>query len=99
MHQLRFFLCVCARFEQGIGGLQSVVLYALPELDGAIDAIPLGGLCCGDKVCRIIINIIIIIFIIINNNNNNNNNNCKNIDAIALGGLCCGDKAIQGIDF
>ena len=36
-------------FEQGIGGLQSVVLYALPELDGAIDAIPLGGLCCGDK--------------------------------------------------
>ena len=36
-------------FEQGIGGLQSVVLYALPELDGAIDTIPLGGLCCGDK--------------------------------------------------
>ncbi|KAJ1489238.1 magnesium-chelatase, subunit H [Baffinella frigidus] len=33
-------------FEQGIGGLQSVVLYALPELDGAIDTIPLGGLCC-----------------------------------------------------
>lgn len=30
--------------RQGIGGLQSVVLYALPELDGAIDAIPLGGL-------------------------------------------------------
>jgi magnesium chelatase subunit H len=29
---------------QGIGGLQSVVLYALPELDGAIDTIPLGGL-------------------------------------------------------
>jgi hypothetical protein len=26
-----------------------VVLYSLPELDGAIDAIPLGGLCCGDK--------------------------------------------------
>jgi len=40
---------VKAWFEQGIGGLQSVVLYALPELDGAIDAIPLGGLCCGDK--------------------------------------------------
>ncbi|MGB5962478.1 MAG: magnesium chelatase subunit H [Coleofasciculaceae cyanobacterium] len=30
--------------RQGIGGLQSVVLYALPELDGAIDAIALGGL-------------------------------------------------------
>jgi magnesium chelatase subunit H len=30
--------------RQGVGGLQSVVLYALPELDGAIDTIPLGGL-------------------------------------------------------
>ncbi|MFB2897149.1 magnesium chelatase subunit H [Aerosakkonemataceae cyanobacterium BLCC-F50] len=30
--------------RQGVGGLQSVVLYALPELDGAIDPIPLGGL-------------------------------------------------------
>ena len=30
--------------RQGIGGLQSVVLYSLPELDGAIDPIPLGGL-------------------------------------------------------
>ncbi len=30
--------------RQGIGSLQSVVLYALPELDGAIDTIPLGGL-------------------------------------------------------
>jgi magnesium chelatase subunit H len=30
--------------RQGIGGLQSVVLYALPELDGAINTIPLGGL-------------------------------------------------------
>jgi magnesium chelatase subunit H len=30
--------------RKGIGGLQSVVLYALPELDGAIDPIPLGGL-------------------------------------------------------
>ena len=27
-----------------MGGLQSVVLYALPELDGAIDPVPLGGL-------------------------------------------------------
>ena len=72
---MRFFF-LCARFEQGIGGLQSVVLYALPELDGAIDAIPLGGLCCGDKVCQ----------------KNNNDNNCKNIDAIPLGGLCCGEK-------
>ncbi|MGI0479249.1 cobaltochelatase subunit CobN [Geminocystis sp. CENA526] len=30
--------------RKGIGGLQSVVLYALPELDGSIDTIPLGGL-------------------------------------------------------
>ncbi|MBE9218514.1 magnesium chelatase subunit H [Dolichospermum flos-aquae] len=30
--------------RQGVGGLQSVVLYALPELDGAIDTITLGGL-------------------------------------------------------
>jgi magnesium chelatase subunit H len=35
--------------RQGIGGLQSVVLYALPELDGAIDTIPLGGL-VGDDI-------------------------------------------------
>ena len=35
--------------RQGIGGLQSVVLYALPELDGAIDTIPLGGL-VGDEI-------------------------------------------------
>ncbi|HIK44914.1 MAG TPA: DUF3479 domain-containing protein, partial [Leptolyngbyaceae cyanobacterium M65_K2018_010] len=27
--------------RQGVGGLQSVVLYALPELDGAIDPVPL----------------------------------------------------------
>jgi len=31
-------------FQNGVSGLQSVVLYSLPELDGAIDAIPLGGL-------------------------------------------------------
>ena len=30
--------------ESGIGGLQSVILYALPELDGAVDTVPLGGL-------------------------------------------------------
>jgi magnesium chelatase subunit H len=36
-------------YRQGVAGLQSVVLYSLPELDGAIDAIPLGGLCCGDR--------------------------------------------------
>ncbi|NET89246.1 MAG: magnesium chelatase subunit H [Kamptonema sp. SIO1D9] len=35
--------------RQGIGGLQSVVLYALPELDGAIDVVPLGGL-VGEKI-------------------------------------------------
>jgi magnesium chelatase subunit H len=34
--------------RDGVGGLQSVVLYALPELDGAIDAVPLGGLIAGD---------------------------------------------------
>ena len=35
--------------RQGVGGLQSVVLYALPELDGAIDPVPLGGL-VGDRI-------------------------------------------------
>ncbi len=30
--------------RDGISGLQSVVLYALPELDGAVDTVPLGGL-------------------------------------------------------
>lgn len=30
--------------QDGIAGLQSVVLYSLPELDGAIDTVPLGGL-------------------------------------------------------
>ena len=35
--------------KDGIAGLQSVVLYSLPELDGAIDTIPLGGL-VGDSI-------------------------------------------------
>ena len=35
--------------RDGVAGLQSVVLYALPELDGAIDAVPLGGL-VGDGI-------------------------------------------------
>ncbi|GAB4198386.1 MAG: magnesium chelatase subunit H [Coleofasciculaceae cyanobacterium] len=35
--------------RKGVGGLQSVVLYALPELDGAIDPVPLGGL-VGDDI-------------------------------------------------
>jgi magnesium chelatase subunit H len=35
--------------RHGIGGLQSVVLFALPELDGAIDPVPLGGL-VGDRI-------------------------------------------------
>jgi magnesium chelatase subunit H len=35
--------------RQGVGGLQSVVLYSLPELDGAIDPVPLGGL-VGDDI-------------------------------------------------
>lgn len=34
--------------KDGVAGLQSVVLYALPELDGAVDALPLGGLINGD---------------------------------------------------
>eukprot|EP00892_Ulva_mutabilis_P009150 jgi/Ulvmu1/6607/UM003_0244.1 len=33
----------------GVAGLQSVVLYSLPELDGAIDTVPLGGL-VGDDI-------------------------------------------------
>lgn len=36
----------------GVLGLQSVVLYSLPELDGAIDTIVLGGL-VGDKIALI----------------------------------------------
>ena len=35
--------------RSGVQGLQSVVLYSLPELDGAIDALPLGGL-VGDGI-------------------------------------------------
>jgi hypothetical protein len=35
--------------KSGIGGLQSVILYALPELDGAIDTVALGGL-VGDDI-------------------------------------------------
>ena len=35
--------------RDGVSGLQSVVLYSLPELDGAIDTVPLGGL-VGDNI-------------------------------------------------
>lgn len=35
--------------RDGVQGLQSVVLYALPELDGAIDTVVLGGL-AGDRI-------------------------------------------------
>jgi len=35
--------------DYGVLGLQSVVLYSLPELDGAIDTVVLGGL-VGDKI-------------------------------------------------
>ena len=35
--------------RSGVGGLQSTILYALPELDGAIDTVTLGGL-CGDNI-------------------------------------------------
>lgn len=40
--------------SNGVLGLQSVVLYSLPELDGAIDTVVLGGL-VGDKVCLLMI--------------------------------------------
>jgi len=36
----------------GVLGLQSVVLYSLPELDGAIDTVVLGGL-VGDKIAMV----------------------------------------------
>lgn len=35
--------------QSGVLGLQSVVLYSLPELDGAVDTVVLGGL-VGDKI-------------------------------------------------
>ncbi|PXF40575.1 Magnesium-chelatase subunit H [Gracilariopsis chorda] len=35
--------------ETGVAGLQSVVLYSLPELDGAIDTVCIGGL-VGDQI-------------------------------------------------
>lgn len=35
--------------RDGVAGLQSVVLYSLPELDGAIDTVPIGGL-VGDDI-------------------------------------------------
>ena len=38
--------------QNGVLGLQSVVLYSLPELDGAIDTVVLGGL-VGDKIALI----------------------------------------------
>lgn len=38
--------------KDGVLGLQSVVLYSLPELDGAIDTVVLGGL-VGDKIALI----------------------------------------------
>lgn len=36
--------------SSGVNGLQSVVLYSLPELDGAIDPVPLGAL-VGEDIC------------------------------------------------
>jgi len=38
--------------QSGVQGLQSVVLYSLPELDGAVDTVVLGGL-VGDKIALI----------------------------------------------
>ncbi len=39
--------------KNGVQGLQSVVLYSLPELDGAIETMVLGGLVGGDKIVLI----------------------------------------------
>ena len=36
--------------SSGVQGLQTVVLYALPELDGAIETIVLGGLIDGERI-------------------------------------------------
>ncbi len=36
--------------KSGVQGLQQVVLYSLPELDGAIEAVVLGGLVGGDNI-------------------------------------------------
>ena len=38
--------------QSGVLGLQSVVLYSLPELDGAVDTVVLGGL-VGDKIALV----------------------------------------------
>ena len=38
--------------KQGVQGLQSVVLYSLPELDGSVDSVVLGGL-VGDKIALV----------------------------------------------
>lgn len=38
--------------DSGVQGLQSVVLYSLPELDGAVDTVVLGGL-VGDKIALV----------------------------------------------
>ncbi len=38
--------------QNGVLGLQSVVLYSLPELDGAVDTVVLGGL-VGDKIALV----------------------------------------------
>lgn len=37
--------------RDGIAGLQSVVLYSLPELDGAIDTVVRCTLCCTPSPC------------------------------------------------
>jgi magnesium chelatase subunit H len=36
--------------ESGVQGLQQVVLFSLPELDGAIETTVLGGLVNGDQI-------------------------------------------------
>ena len=38
--------------DKGVLGLQSVVLYSLPELDGAVDTVVIGGL-VGDKIALV----------------------------------------------
>ena len=54
-HVLSFIQIACLILQDmaswtrdGVAGLQSVVLYSLPELDGAIDTVPLGGLVGND---------------------------------------------------
>jgi cobalamin biosynthesis Mg chelatase CobN len=54
MHALMHALTTthCSWRKDGVQGLQQVVLYSLPELDGAIDTVVLGGL-VGDAIALV----------------------------------------------